>query len=297
MRYVALASLCLFTSACHDRATALVPVTDAPPPPQASKVESTATQAIADAKADPSELTPSDDFYGLYFQGSKVGWMHVTFTTARVLTTELYAKVGGMGQVSEVRFNEQRSYGADGELTLITFSQSAATGAVTVRGERHGKMLSVTSSAGGASRAAQDVEVHETLSDALKLQQLAKEAKIGASATATRYDPSVMQVITAKSSVTGVEKKLFGGVETEVVKIETTYPELQISESAWVDAKGTTVESRIGGFFVARLEAPEEAKRLDFSQDLLVSAVVAVPKPVSNQQDLTKMTVRFSGFN
>lgn len=299
MRYLALVLVVL--AACHDRAQTPAPVTDAPPPPpqtaDAPAPSATDSTASAAAKADDNGVTPSDDYYGLYFQGNKVGWMRTTVTAARVMTTELYAKVGGMGQVSEVRFNEQRTYGADGALQLITFSQSAATGAVTVRGERHGKMLSVTSSAGGASRAAQDVEVSESFDDALRLQKLAADGKVGASATAKRYDPSVMQVVTAQSKVAGVEKKVFGGVETEVVKIDTTYPELQISESAWVDKKGTTLESRIGGFFVARLEAPDEAKRLDFSQDLLVSAVVATPKPINAQQDLTKMTVRFSGFN
>src|SRR5207253_3176036 len=48
--------------------------------------------------------------------------------------------------------------------------------------------------------------------------------------------------------------------------------------------------------FVARLEPPEEAKRLDYSQDLLVSAVVAVPKPIEKQASIAKLTVRFSGF-
>lgn len=295
MRYIALFIACL-VSACHDRAQAPSPVTDAPPAvaPVPTDVDTPAAEA---AKTDANGITPSDDFYGLYFQGNKVGWMHVTLTTARVMTTELYAKVGGMGQVSEVRFNEQRTYDSNGDLALITFSQSAATGEVTVRGERKGDKLSVTSSAGGASRPAQEIEVHETLADALRLQQLAKDAKVGATATAKRYDPSVMQVVTAKSVVSGVEKKVFGGVETDVVKVDTTYPELQISESAWVDAKGTTLESRIGGFFVARLEAPDEAKRLDFSQDLLISAVVTTPKPISKQQDLSKLVVRFSGFN
>ncbi len=276
-----------FVAGCKDRPVSPTVGADAP------KVVASPTAA---PPASPfADIEAFDDTYGIYFQGQKVGWMRSTFSQDGTLTTELYAKVGGMGQVSEVRFDEKRTYGADKSLARISFSQSAATGSVHVVGERKADKLAVTTTAGGKS-SSEEIVATETIDDALELQVLARAHKVGATATSKRYDPSIQKVVTANHVISALEKKAFGGVETEVVKIDTSYPELGIAESAWVDAKGTTLESRIGGFFVARLEPPEEAKRLDYSQDLLVSAVVAVPKPIEKQAELKKLTVRFSGF-
>lgn len=278
----------VLVAACKDRPASPPVGADAPK----TAPEPEPTSPVAPVFAD----TPAfDDYFGIYFQGQKVGWMRSTFTQDGTLATELYAKVGGMGQVTEVRFDEKRVYGADRKLARIGFSQSAATGAVSVVGERAGDKLKVTTTAGGKS-SSEEISVDETLDDALELQKLAKLQKVGEKATSKRYDPSIQKIVAANHVIAATEKKAFGGVETEVVKIDTDYPELGIAESAWVDAKGKTLESRIGGFFVARLEAPDEAKKLDYSQDLLVSAVVATPKPIEKQADLKKLTVRFSGF-
>ena len=279
----------VFVASCKDRPASPTVGADAP------KVAMADAEQVAAPAPVFADVEAFDDTYGIYFQGQKVGWMRSTFTQDGVLSTELYAKVGGMGQVSEVRFDEKRTYAADKKLARITFSQSAATGAVQVVGERRGEMLKVTTTAGGKG-SSEEVAVEETIDDALELQKLAKAQKVGATATSKRYDPSIQKIVTANHVISALEKKAFGGVETEVVKIDTSYPDLGIAESAWVDAKGKTLESRIGGFFVARLEPPEEAKRLDYSQDLLVSAVVAVPKPIDKQADLKKLSVRFSGF-
>ncbi len=286
-RLLALA-LVFAAAACKDRPASPPVGADAPKLPADAEPAPPAAPVFADIPA-------FDDYYGIYFQGQKVGWMRSSFTQDGVLSTELYAKVGGMGQVSEVRFDEKRAYGADRKLTRIGFSQSAATGSVSVVGERAGGKLKVTTTAGGKS-SSEEIDVEETLDDALELQELARRQKVGEKATSKRYDPSIQKIVVAHHIIAATEKKAFGGVETEVVKIDTEYPDLGIAESAWVDAKGKTLESRIGGFFVARLEAPDEAKKLDYSQDLLVSAVVATPKPIEKQADLKKLTVRFSGF-
>lgn len=285
-RFVALALV--LVASCKDRPAS---------PPVGADAPKMAADTAPTPPAPPvfADIAAFDDYYGIYFQGQKVGWMRSTFAQDGTLATELYAKVGGMGQVSEVRFDEKRTYRADRKLARIGFSQSAATGAVSVVGERMNDKLKVTTTAGGKSTS-EEVIVDETLDDALELQTLAKTQKVGEKASSKRYDPSIQKIVVANHVIAATEKKAFGGVETEVVKIDTEYPDLGISESAWVDAKGKTLESRIGGFFVARLEAPEEAKKLDYSQDLLVSAVVTTPKPIEKQADLKKLTVRFSGF-
>lgn len=253
--------------------------------------------ASAPAPGKP-ELTPFDHHYGIYLNGAKVGWMRsrlVAGDTYR-FSTELHATVGGMGQVSKVELREERAYRPSGALESISFEQTAATGAVRVRGRRdEGDRFSFTVSAGGAQRA-QSAEVKETLDDALAQTRLAMAGEVGKSATATRFDPSIMRVVSMEHRVLAKETRMIAGVATEVLRMESRYPELDIVETGWLDRQGNVLESRIGGFFVARLEPPEEAKRLDYQQDLLVSAVVAVPRPIDEPEKLRALRLRFTGF-
>ena len=50
------------------------------------------------------------------------------------------------------------------------------------------------------------------------------------------------------------------------------------------------------GFFTARLEAEQEAKRQEYTQDLLVSAVVKPPAPIQDQENIQTLQLRMKGF-
>lgn len=241
---------------------------------------------------------PSDSHYGVYLNGHKVGWMRSqVIVGARVeLVVQLRAAVGGMGTVSQIELSEHRFYNPDGGALMgLSFEQRAATGAVTVNGKvRDGKLHLEISAGNKVSK--QVVEAADSLDAALVTVELAKEKKVGASRKVRRFDASILKVVEAEHRVAAVEERLFGGVKSQTVKIESSYPALAISESAWIDDTGTVLESRVGGFFVARLESPDVAKRLDYSQDLLISAVVKSPEPMGDTVAMKKLDLSFAGF-
>ncbi len=246
-----------------------------------------------------SELPePSDHHYGIYLNGAKVGWMRTRVAVGKRVRfdTELTASVGGMGTVSKVELTEVRAYDArSGALEELIFVQSASTGEVRVRGERRGGSLQLTIDAGGASTT-KNVEVTDTVADATALDRLVRAAEIGATAKAKRYDPSIQKLVELEHRVVAVEKKVFGGVEVDTVKTESTYPTLGIRETTWLDSAGKVLESKVGGFFVARLEPPDVAKKLDFSHDILVSAVVRSPRRLQDPGSIEKLRLRVRGF-
>ena len=257
-------------------------------------------KAVASAApAAASALAPFDDYFGVYVNKQKVGWMRWSLETGKsnVLRTELLAKVSGMGQTSEIGIHEERTYdSSSGMLMAISFVQSASTGEVRVTGKRadsHGIRLEVT--AGGVSRT-QEVAVSERLQDALAATLLARNAKVGDVANATQLDTSIQKVVRNEHKVMAVERRIFAGVETQAVKMTSTYPDLGVSESLWLDNNGKVLESRMGGIFVLRLEPPSEAKRLDYQQDLLVSNVVQAPQRLVAQQNIQKLMLRMGGF-
>lgn len=262
------------------------------------------TAATARATATPggtpvSTWQPFDNYFGVYVSGQKVGWMRwrLDMGKSNILRTELHAKVSGMGKVSEIGIREEREYdNVAGLLTRIDFVQTADTGEVRVVGKRSevGNMrLEVT--AGGATRT-QDVVVAERLQDALAAASLARNAKVGASANASQLDTSIQKVLRYEHKVIAIERRNFAGVDTQAIKISSTYPDLGVKETLWLDDSGKVLESHMGGIFVLRLEPPEVAKRLDYQQDLLVSNVVPAPRRIMAQQNIQKIKVRMVGF-
>ncbi len=256
-------------------------------------------------RAEPATAGPAVElpragtsYYGIYLKGAKVGWMRTSVVVGREVRTavQLEGSVGGMGAVSRISLNEERRYAAaDGRLLGLSFSQAAATGAVKVSGERRGELLRLRIDAGGASQT-QELPVAESLADVVAAERLARRAEVGAQATVRRFDPSLQRVLIAEQRVAAVEPRALGGVTVKTVRIDTRYPELGVEESSWHDDTGKVLESQVGGFFVARLEAEEEAKRLDFHQDVLVSAAVRLPRPIDAPERLAGLRLRLRGF-
>ncbi len=274
------------------------------PPPRvepSDAVEATAGTAVAaspTADALPEGLEAGELFYGVYLQGNKVGWMRqaVRADEGVVLETDLVARVRGLGTEQKVELEERRRYAYSGGLESLSFEQAAATGATRVEGTAKGDVLELVLTAGGASRTAK-VEIAESLEDVLAPLRLARTGQPGDRAAVSRFDASVQQQIETEYRVVAREKRNIAGVETDTVKIVSKSPTLGVEETAWYDETGTVLESRIGGFFVARLEPPDVAKKLDYSQDLLIAAVVKPPAPIKNPTALEALTLDVKGFN
>lgn len=237
-------------------------------------------------------------FYGVYFNGSKVGWMRrsVELGEAVVFENEMFAELRGLGATREVRLEESRRYSRVGALESVSFSQKAENSAATIEGVVQGKTLKLVIEAGG-NTSEQTIAVEETLNDFLATERLARHGKPGETATSRHFDASVQRTMVTEHTVIAREKRVFAGVETDTVEIKSTTPALGISETSQYDASGTVLELRIGGFFQARLEPPEVAKKLDYSHDILVAAVVKAPSPVATPEKLEALQLKVNGFS
>jgi len=242
---------------------------------------------------------PYSHYYGVYLNGSKTGWMQVTGKENHGViefSTLMEAKIGGMGRVSQVNLSEKRAYSGSGNLlTRLHFVQSSSTGKVEVNGFRDTGKFKLEILAGG-NKVERFMEVWEKVSDILDVQSLVKTGKVGDSIEVSHFDASSQKEFVVQHRVLAMEQKLFGGIETSTLKIETNYPAMQIKETSWYDRSGKLLEAKVGGFFVARLEPEEEAKRLDYIQDLLVSSVVKPPSPLTGIEQRTSMKLTMGGF-
>ena len=188
------------------------------------------------ASASASTLAPFDDYFGVYVNKQKVGWMRWSLETGKVntLRTELLAKVSGMGKTSEIGIQEERTYDAtSGLLVAISFVQSASTGEVRVTGKRtDASKMRLEVSAGGASPHA-GCDRLGAPTRRIGRHVLARTAKVGATANATQLDTSIQKVVRNEHKVMAVERRIFAGVDTQAVKMTSTYPDLGVSETLW----------------------------------------------------------------
>ncbi len=97
---------------------------------EASAAAGAATRPVAGSPA--AEIKPYDEHYGVYVSGQKTGWMRARLwlLPQPVLSTELHAKVSGMGQVSDIELIEERTYAAQSNFSsgilAVSFALIAA---------------------------------------------------------------------------------------------------------------------------------------------------------------------------
>ena len=260
-----------------------------------------ATQSAAKVQEQAQEVLPApfEHFYGIYLNGIKVGWMQSGFALEKERASfrvNLEASVAGMGTVSKIQLNEMRIYNRkSGALDELQFTQASSTGAVRILGKRKGLQMDMRISAGGQTQA-KTISTQESLWDALALYRFHEQPAVGQTEQGQRFDASMLRNMQVDYRVDAIEKKVFAGIESKAIKVSAKYKDMGITETSWLDQEGKVLETQVGGFFIARLEPETQAKRLDYVQDLLISAVVKPPKPLRHSVALNKLDLLMNGF-
>ena len=244
------------------------------------------------------------DWYGVYLQGKKVGYVEslrhkVSDHGQNLLVARqtMTAHVSGMGQDVSVEVVTENQYeNANGKLARLSFKQTTSTGAVELLGEMKGKTLNVIFKAGGEQRPS-TVALTESANDSYAGEILALDpkAKIGDKKVTHTYDASVQKVTEVDYELIKIEDRLLDGVNAKVRFVASKMPELNIDEEAVYGPDGRVLESKIGGIFTMRLEDEKRAKDVGYSQDVLISFVVPVDRPIDDPAKVSELDVRLVG--
>ena len=239
-------------------------------------------------------------YYGVYLNNKKTGWMQNSIQHQGkkvIFTSHLHAKIGGLGQIKTLNLDEKRTYNKQtNHLESIVFSQSTPGAHLEVNAFASGKKLTVQIHSGGKTTT-KHLPNSETLDDALAIQHLARSGHMNRTLNSTRFDPATLSIIHMTYQLRKIQRRRLNGVMTRMVQINTHYKELQVDETSWFNLHGMLLESRVGGFFVARLEPHEVAKRLDYSHDILKSALVPLPQPIEHPEKIKRLHLVMSGFD
>lgn len=255
--------------------------------------------SLAAAAVDLESLV-GEDWYGLYFNGQKAGYAKESVTLGKdnvlTMTEEVQFRIKMSGAEQNMQLRATRVYGADGELDRAHTQVVDQTGKLEFTAEAQGDQVKYTSIVGGAKTERLIPNPHETLEEVLSQTSLATEdAAIGDTAEYEMFDPINQMELQYKSSVIGIEERVFGGVPTKVFVIRTTAEPIGIESTAYVTAEGTVLEDIYAGTITMRLEAKEVAQDVNYSNDVIISNAAIVDELIADPRTRESLELELTG--
>lgn len=256
-------------------------------------------RVLAAQAVDVSDLA-GESWYGLYLNGQKSGYSMnglEKLDTGEIAVTEdshFRLTMGGIKQ--DMRVYAKRLYAPDGSLIRIDSEVEDSQGISRFEAKVQGEELVLTTRLGGQSVEKRLPKPKESLHDALKQVELAKEgAKVGDRITYTLFEPMKPGEIHGTSEIVGVEERIFDGVPTKVYRVKSILDLMNMESISYVTEKGVTLEDTTSGMLTMRLEPKEIAKDVKYSNDVIVSNAALLETPIDNPRDRESLHLRLKG--
>jgi hypothetical protein len=239
-------------------------------------------------------------WYGLYIGGQKAGYAFQETKRGEentIIVIENAAFKISMGTVpQDMQIFSERTYGADGALLRIVSKVVDLVSTTSFFVEIREGQLWLRSVAGGVEKEEKLPKPAESLKDALKHSQwIQGEPKVGDALSFSVFEPIYKKEIMGKSTIEGIEWRTLGGARTRVYKISTTVDVMPLESISYVTETGETLEDVTGGMIVMRLESEENAKDVDYSNDVIVSNAAMVDSPIANPREREQVQLILRG--
>jgi len=231
------------------------------------------------------------EWYGVYMKGQKIGYMRQelrregTGTSARwTLDTKMQMTMNVLGTQQQMATSEKRIYGGPSRRLISCESRmTSMLGPMTGVGSVEGDEIVLKTMIAGRETVRRFPVPNETLDGAVaeQLAVMRGELEVGDTFTHEQFEASPMLpgLVTVCATVRAREKRVFFGVETDVIvfDIAMTINKTTIKMTAVADTSGRLLQAAGGPGIALRLESEELAKRIDYSNDILVASLIRVP--------------------
>lgn len=248
---------------------------------------------------DLAKLT-GKDWYGLYFNGQKMGYAVSELTIgadgAVTLVDIAEIKILMANVRQEMHIQETRIYGPDGALRSIESAMELPGGPQQFSGQVRDGALHFASIIGGSQNEETLPIPADTLQDKLDQVLLVRHnPKIGDSVEYTLFEPFYKKELHGTSTIVGVEERVFEGVPATLYKVRSIDDVQQVEAISYMTGEGQVVEDVIAGNFVMRLESEEMAKDGGYVNDTIISNAVFLETPLRNPRELPLLKLRIGG--
>ena len=248
----------------------------------------------------PTGDTPR--YFGLYFQGHKVGWMSTRLSTPSpneyVMLTESDFSLTVAGTTTKMKNDERRSYDVkSGLLKRLDYRMAGLTGETRLAAVVRGGELVLTSHAGGREITETLPFGGENIRDALAVEIAIREGRIGRGTeiTSRSFDPSIKRNINIVQRIEGGETLVIHGVRTPVIQVTGSIVELGAPLTSFYDERGELIETLVAGFLKARWEDEATAKSGRSVADFIETSIIKAPEPIVGGRRGKRLLAVFRG--
>lgn len=248
--------------------------------------------------AEELESSLRTDWYGVYFQGKKIGY----FRAAREKTDEgireafeLKMKLLSFGQKAEMTIAQSLTFEpkAPYALTKATYHESAGKTATDFVLKRTGPdAFEVTQTVGPNVRKRVAPNIDYTLEDAMAAELwLRRGPAKGSTLLARDLEVKEQKIDSQKSTLLSQKSALIGGVEVKFYEVDSVSGHDQISVLSRHDDQGKLLSGKIANIFELRAEPENEAKNSEYSKDLFVLGMAKIEKGLGDLRRVEELTL------
>lgn len=254
-------------------------------------------------------LSPADidasmgvDWYGLYLQGKKIGWLKSSRARDQasgefVEAMHMKMKLTSFGQRIEVDFQQNVRFASTPPYRMITGEQIQNDGnskKTTLAVNREKKCDVIANVGGQQTKKTMDV-LDYTLPDSLALDTwLQRIPKQGATLTYKDLDLDEAKLDEATSTLLTEKTSLVNGVEVKFFEVKTRSTRNPVDMLGRHDAKGKMLSGNFA-IFEVRAEPEEQAKNTQYSQDLFVLGMVKVDRGLGSSRRVQGLVLEVLG--
>lgn len=241
-----------------------------------------------------------DDWYGLYLNGQKSGYMVSSVKQEAdgtiVVVEDAQFKMLMQNVPQDLRTFSKHTYAADGALLRFEQVVQDSKGKAVFEGVVEPSGLKLQSTVNGETKVDTLPAPKETLRDAMKQSMLANPgAKVGDKIAFTYFEPLMGAEDEGRCEIVAEETRVLEGAPTKVFKIETHLAFTGLNTISYVTENGALLEDIIAGLITMRLEPELVAKDVNYVNDVLVSNAAYVNEPIEDPRGRDSLRLSIKG--
>lgn len=248
---------------------------------------------------------PRVQWYGIYMNGGKVGWMRDSFGRAgegpdACLFSDQTGRleIASMQQKVVIDILERAEFDAAPPFALrrarSRMEQPGGGQDVEITRAADGT-LSARATSGGETRTLPLDGIDYTLADALTGERWIQAGRAaGDKASVRSLDVGDLKLRVTAMTVLAKKEALVEGVRTTWYEVKSV-TEKGTESTDRIDAAGRMISSKLGGMFDARAEDEAVAKKIEASADLFVFGMAKLDKPVGDATKVRRLVMTATG--
>lgn len=251
-------------------------------------------------KAKDIDLALGIDWYGVYLQGKKVGTCRIELARADKAVVENFSmtmKLVVSDVKTEVKMARVLTFeeAAPHRLLKAVLDQNDGDTVTKITATRVAKGFDYVLVVAGKERRRIEPEPMFTLADNLASDVwMRSEPKVGAKILSSDLDIEDWKLDPSTFTIKSIKHSLVGGLPVKYYEVETESKRQNIKYMSRFDSKGNMLSSNIG-IFELRKETEEQAKNIEYSQDLFVLGSVKIDRPIGRTTRLIELVLEVVG--